>query len=167
MTQHIAKLLAVALAFAPADLNAQPRSTQSQDTIDVQHVMNAFHQATVDHDGTRLAALFVPHGSAWFNVLSDDAYARAVAKKPGTPKVRAGAFTDFAAFVAKSKAGLDPQHSNMHIHSDGTIASAYFDFRFLVDGREENRGSETWQLVKGAEGWRIAAITYSSTPASP
>jgi hypothetical protein len=32
------------------------------------------------------------------------------------------------------------------------------------DGKEQNRGSETWVLVKGTEGWRIAAITYSSNP---
>jgi uncharacterized protein YpmB len=34
----------------------------------------------------------------------------------------------------------------------------------VVNGKEQNRGSETWVLVKGTEGWRIAAITYSSNP---
>jgi hypothetical protein len=40
----------------------------------------------------------------------------------------------------------------------------YFDFSFLIDGKEQNHGSETWVLVKGSTGWRIAAITYSSNP---
>jgi hypothetical protein len=40
----------------------------------------------------------------------------------------------------------------------------YFDFIFLVDGKETNRGSETWVLVKSDGGWRIADITYSSNP---
>jgi len=44
------------------------------------------------------------------------------------------------------------------------LARSAFDFVFLIDGKEENRGNETWQLVKRADGWRIAAITYSSTP---
>jgi len=70
----------------------------------------------------------------------------------------------FAKFVSTSKASLDPRHSHVQIQSDGTIASVYFDFRFLIDGQMENQGSETWQLVKGTEGWRIAAITYSSDP---
>jgi len=49
-------------------------------------------------------------------------------------------------------------------NGDGTIASVYFDFVFLVDGKEQNRGRETRVLVKGSDGWRIAAITYSSDP---
>jgi len=28
----------------------------------------------------------------------------------------------------------------------------------------QNRGDETWQLVKTNDGWRIVAITYSSNP---
>jgi hypothetical protein len=52
-------------------------------------------------------------------------------------------------------------------NSDGTIASVYFDFVFLADGKETNRGSETWVLVRGTDGWRIAGMTYSSTPPMP
>jgi hypothetical protein len=55
---------------------------------------------------------------------------------------------------------FDPQHSNVAIHTDGTIAAVYFN----VDGKANNRGSETWQLVKAADGWRIASIVYSSEP---
>lgn len=53
----------------------------------------------------------------------------------------------------------------MRILTDGTIASVYFNFVFLIDGKPENQGSETWQLVKTGDGWKIAAITtYSSNP---
>lgn len=58
----------------------------------------------------------------------------------------------------------DPEHSNIVIHRDGTIAAVYFDFVFKSDGKINNAGSETWQLVKAADGWRIAAICYSSNP---
>ena len=61
---------------------------------------------------------------------------------------------------------FDPEHSNVVIHTDGTIAAVYFDFVFNVDGKANNRGSETWQLVNAADGWRIASIVHSSeTPA--
>ena len=137
---------------------------RAQDIADVQHVMDTFHHAVVTHDGSTLAALFIPEGSTWLNVLSEDAYARAKAKSPNVAKIRLGSYKDFAGFVSSSKDSLDPQHSHVRIQSDGVIASAYFDFVFLINGKVENRGSETWQLVKGAEGWRIAAITYSSDP---
>lgn len=62
---------------------------------------------------------------------------------------------------------LDPQHSNVQIHTDGTIASVYLNFVFVIHGKPENQGSETWQLVKASNGWKIAAITYSSNPNVP
>ena len=147
--------------------SAQTPANTAQDTIDVQHVMDAYHEAVVTHDGPRLAALFIPEGSTWLNVLSDDAYARAKAKSPDAAKVRVGSYKDFAKLVSTSKANFNPTHTNVRIQSDGTIASVYFDFVFLIDGKEENRGSESWQLVKGSDGWRIAAITYSSHPHVP
>jgi len=134
------------------------------DTVDVQHVMDAYHAAVVGHDGVRLTSLFIPQGSVWLNVLSDAAYARAKAKSPDAVKVRVGSVADFAKLVSTSKASFNPTHTHMVQNSDGTIASVYFDFSFLIDGKEQNRGSETWILVKGSEGWRIAAITYSSDP---
>jgi uncharacterized protein (TIGR02246 family) len=141
---------------------ATPTSTAS-DTVDVQHVIDAYHEAVLTHDGSRLANLFLPQ-SLWLNVLSDEAYARAKAKSPDAVKIRAGSHADFAKLVSTSKVSFNPTHTHLQENSDGTIASVYFDFIFLVDGKEQNRGSETWVLVKGADGWRIAAITYSSNP---
>src|ERR1700733_2928057 len=161
-------ILTAAASFAqspsPAESNeATPASTAS-DTIDVQHVIDAYHEAVLTHDGSRLANLFIPQGSMWLNVLSDEAYARAKAKSPDAVKVRVGSYTDFAKLVSTSKASFTPTHTHLQENSDGTIASVYFDFIFLADGKEQNRGSETWVLVKGTDGWRIAAITYSSNP---
>jgi hypothetical protein len=153
-------VLAIALLLSTT-IHAKDRA---QDISDVQHVMDTFHRAVVTHDGSKLATLFIPEGSTWLNVLSEDAYARARAKAPEVAKVRLGSYKDFAGFVSNSKDSLDPEHSHVRIQSDGAIATAYFDFVFLINGKVENRGSETWQLVKGAEGWRIAAITYSSNP---
>jgi hypothetical protein len=138
--------------------------TTAQDTVDIPHVMAAFHAAVVGHDGARLAALFIPEGSAWLKVLTADAYARLQASAPGTSKIALGSYQEFARFVSSTRAQLDPRHSHVQIHTDGTIGSAYFDFVFLIDGVAQNRGSETWQLVRGAAGWRIAALTYSSEP---
>ena len=168
-------ILMVALLLSTATFAGSPSSagrdestptSTAQDTVDVQHVMDAFHDAVTTHNGSRLAALFIPEGSTWLNVLSDDAYVRARAKSPDVAKIRLGGYKKFAEFVSTSKASLDPRHSHVRIQTDGTIASVYFDFVFLIDGKKENQGSETWQLVKGAEGWRIAAITYSSDPQS-
>jgi hypothetical protein len=78
-------IFAVALVFSAttfAQDSARTPATITQDTIDVQHVMDAYHEAVITHDGARLAALFIPEGSTWLNVLSDDAYARARRSRP-------------------------------------------------------------------------------------
>jgi hypothetical protein len=134
------------------------------DTVDVQHVIDAYHEAVLGHDGERLTHLFLPEGGMWLNVLSDDTYARAKTKSPDALKIRIGNYTDFVKLVSTSKASFNPTHTHLQQNSDGTVASVYFDFVFLADGKEQNRGSETWVLVKGTDGWRIAAITFSSNP---
>ncbi len=153
------------LAQSPAPVDGKNISSSlASDTVDVQHVMDAYHEAVVTHDGAKLSQLFIPKGSLWLKVLSDEAYARAKAKSADAVKVQVGSYEDFAKLVATSKASFNPTHTNVQVNSDGTIAAVYFDFVFLIDGKEVNRGSEAWQLVKGSEGWRIAAITYSSNP---
>jgi hypothetical protein len=149
---------------SPAENKSAVLAGNSSDTVDVQHVIDAYHEAVLSHDGTRLAHLFLPQGGMWLNVLSDDAYARAKAKSPDAVKIRVGNYADFAKLVSNSKANFNPTHTHLQQSSDGSIASVYFDFVFLADGKEQNRGSETWVLVKGSDGWRIAAMTYSSNP---
>jgi ketosteroid isomerase-like protein len=135
-------------------------------TAEIEQLMAQYHQAVASHDGARMSSLFIDNGSTWFNVLSDAAYARARAKDPAALKIRHSSFRDFAKIVSSSHATLNPEHSNLRIFTDGTIASVYFNFVFLIDGKPENRGSETWQLLKTNDGWKIAAITYSSNPSA-
>jgi ketosteroid isomerase-like protein len=163
-----------ALALLPIVLTAQtpvPFAAQTQtankhhaDETAIEQVMKQYHAAILAHDGTALTGLFLPDANLWLNVLTDSAYARAQAKSPTTQKVRVSSYRDFAKLVSTTSKSFDPEHSNVVIHTDGTIAAVCFDFVFNVDGKANNRGSETWQLVKAADGWRIASIVYSSEP---
>lgn len=148
------------------------QATEAQDArlsahakVQIEQLMAEYHRAVLSHDGTRLASMFIDKGS-WFNVLTDAAYARARAKNPAAVKVRTWTFQQFAKVVASSQVALNPQHSDVRILTDGTIASVYFKYVFLIGGKPENQGTETWQLVKASDGWKIAAITYSSNPSA-
>ena len=72
----------------PAKSNEVTPASTASDTVDVQHVIDAYHEAVLTHDGSRLARLFIPQGSTWLNVLSDDAYVLAKAKSPNLALVR-------------------------------------------------------------------------------
>lgn len=137
-----------------------------KDAADIRQVMAAFHHAVATHDGQGVSALFLDHGSTWVTVLSDQGFAAMKSKKPSVKKVRVGSYQDFAKYVSSTTKVLDPRHTDLRIMSDGAVASVYFHFDFMVDGKAENRGDETWQLVNTVDGWRIVAITYSSNPAT-
>jgi hypothetical protein len=135
-----------------------------RDVADIQRVMEAFHHAVATHDGKGVSELFLDHGSTWVTVLTDKAFTAARAKSASTQKVHVSSYQDFAAFVSSTTSDLDPHHADVRITSDGAVASVYFHFAFVINGKVENRGDETWQLVKTVDGWRIVAITYSSDP---
>jgi ketosteroid isomerase-like protein len=169
---HLSLYVLALLSIAAAAQTATPSMVQTEtatvhhsEEAAIEHVMKQFHDAVVAHDGATLSGLFLPDANIWLNVLTDAAYDRTQAKAANTSKVRVSSYRDFAKFVSTTPKTLDPEHSNIIIHTDGTIAAVYFDFVFKIDGKDENRGNETWQLVKAAGGWRIAAISYSSDPA--
>jgi ketosteroid isomerase-like protein len=168
------KLAVFAFALLPVALSAQtpaPSAAQTLSASDhradetaIEQVMKQYHAAILAHDGNALAALFLPDANLWLNVLTDSAYAQAKAKASTAQKVRVSNHRDFAKLVSTTPKSFDPEHSNIAIQTDGTIAAVYFDFVFNVDGKANNRGSESWQLVKTTDGWRIASIVYSSEP---
>jgi hypothetical protein len=173
--KHRLRYAVAIAAMAVASLALRAQETKSldvpasnaaghSDRSDIEQVMNSFHEALISHDGARLSNLFLPDASLWLNVLTDQAYEHVKAGTSSPPKVRVSNYHDFAKFVSTTTKNLDARHTNIVVHTDGTIATVYFDFVFFIDGQEENRGSETWQLVKGVDGWRIASIVYSSNP---
>jgi ketosteroid isomerase-like protein len=159
-------LAAIAQTQTPSVAPTETANKHEAQVAAIKQVMKQYHEAVVTHDGAALSALFLPDANIWLSVLTDGTYDREQAKGAKDPKVRASSYRDFAKVVSSTPKAFDPEHSNVVIHTDGTIASVYFDYVFNVDSKPENRGSETWQLVKAADGWRIAAIVYSSSPAA-
>ena len=163
-----------ALALLPIALTAQTPVTSAAQTqtanghradeAAIEQVMKQYHAAILAHDGTTLSGLFLPDANLWLNVLTDSAYARAQVKSPTARKVRVSNYQDFAKLVSTTPKSFDPEHSNLVMHTDGTIAVVYFDFVFNIDGKANNRGSETWQLVKTTDSWHVASTIYSSEP---
>jgi ketosteroid isomerase-like protein len=157
-------MASIAQAPAPSAAQTEAVNDHRTDEAAIQQVMNRYHAAIQARDGAAFSSLFLPDANLWLNVLTDSAYSRAQAKSTTVQKVRVGSFRDFAKLISTTPKHFDPEHSNLVVHTDGTIATVYFDFVFNVDGKANNRGSETWQLVKAADGWRIASIVYSSEP---
>ncbi|MFC4765086.1 hypothetical protein [Dyella koreensis] len=128
---------------------------------DLHRLIDDFQKAIVAKDGKALSDMFLPSGGAWVTVLSDDTYARMKAKSPNAPRYKLGSYTDFVQFVSTAKMPIEERFSHIRVETDGAVASVYFDFVFLEDAKENNRGSETWHVVKTDSGWKISSMTYS------
>ena len=157
------KQLLSAVLLAGAALTGQARAAGT-DEAQIRQVIGRFKAAIIAHDQNGLEALFVPDGGSWFEVLGEDAFRRIKARKPDLSRVHPDSYRHFATFVSGAKQPIEEQFENVRIHTDGAVAAVYFDFVFLVDGRRNNVGSESWQMVHTNDGWRISAMADSSYP---
>lgn len=160
--------LAIALAFTCLAAGAgagesapPPEPGREADLAALRQLVQQFQAAIVAHDGKALSGLFLPGQNFWLSVLDDGAYAAAKAKNPAARKVTASTSQKFADFVAASDKPVEERFTNVRIDTNGAVASVYFDFDFLVAGTVNNRGSETWQLVRSEDGWKISSMLYS------
>ncbi|MBB6241678.1 hypothetical protein [Rhodanobacter sp. MP1X3] len=125
--------------------------------------MDAFQTAIVAHDGTGLAAMFLPERGAWLSLMDELSYREVKVRRPELPRIQFDNFKTFCNFVGKTDKRIEEKFSNVRIDANDTVAMVYFNYVFLVDGIPTNHGDETWQLVRTEAGWKISSMLYSVT----
>ena len=161
MNNHLLSVLFAGLAGLAF---TSPARASGSDQAQIEQLIERFKAAIVAHDQKGLEKLFVAEGGSWFEVLGEDAFRQIKTRKPDLSRVHPDSYRHFAAFVAGAQQPIEEKFDNVRIQTDGAVASVYFDFVFLVDGKRTNVGSETWQLVHTNDGWKISAMAYSSYP---
>lgn len=146
--------------------------TQDQARRDIDCVIEAFRTAIIDKDKPRFLALFPGSGPVtWQSVIGDDHLRQLRLKEPGTGKADPDPDKTHLSFIdgiVGDKASKAETFDNIRIDTDGEIASVMFDYRFLSDGRETNRGQEAWHLVRTDAGWKIVSVIWSKrSPVKP
>ena len=149
------------LLFAAVLAASLAAPARAADTDAIRQVVQQFQSAIVARDGKTLGSLFVQDGGSWLSVLDDAMYAEAKAHNPAAKRLAPSTWRKFADFVQHSARPIEERFHDVRIDTNGTVASVWFDFDFLVDGKVTNRGSETWQLVRTDDGWKIQAMLYS------
>lgn len=157
MVRSLIFCIAVGMAVpAPAATPAQPG-----DVAAINAVVQQFQAAIHARDGKALGSLFLADHNSWLVVLDDGEYARAKARDADAAKVRKSTWKEFADYISNSKVPVEERFHNVRIETNGAVASVYFDFDFLNDGKVTNRGSESWQMVHDGQGWKIGAMVFS------
>lgn len=128
---------------------------------DIQNIVDRFQHALAAKDGATLSALFLTHDNSWLSVASERQLAAWRARGAAAQRVKPGNHAEFITRTIAQPERIQEKFSDIKIHTDGTIASVHFDFVFLKDGREINRGEEAWHLVRTDAGWKISSVIYS------
>jgi hypothetical protein len=79
----------------------------------------------------------------------------------GTPRVQAQGASTFAAAVGQGGDPWDEPVFAPQVQIDGGLAHVWTFYRFYVGTQFSHCGTNSIQLAQTADGWKIAAITYS------
>ena len=158
-------LLATALsATAQGTAYDRPPVSTSADVAAITQVTVDFRSALSRKDVPALSGLMLNPGILFASPPSP-AFVKS-RRERGSPEFNGaepGGFASFASFVAGSPVALEEKFYNIKITQDGHLAWVIFDFEFLAEGKVENYGVESWQLLKTAdEQWKIMSVVWSS-----
>jgi hypothetical protein len=151
-------LLAAACLAGPVHAADNPHAA---DVAAINQVVEQFKAAIIARDGKTLGSLFLQDHDSWLSVADEATWAAVKTRNPKARKVLPDSWKSFANFVQTSPKPVEERFYNVRIDTNGAVASVWFDFDFLIDGKVSNRGSESWQLVRAEEGWKISSMLYS------
>ena len=159
---RLRSLLLVAATAACFSMPAQAAdSGPAADVAGIRQVVEKFQAAIIAHDGKTLGGLFLQDHDSWLSVLDDATYADVKKRHPEARKVMRSTWKEFADDIQKGTKPVEERFYNVRIDTNGAVGSVYFDFDFVSDGKVTNRGSETWQMVRAEDGWKISSMLYS------
>jgi hypothetical protein len=154
-------LAATLCCAAPAWAAAADAPNHDADVAAINGVVEQFKAAIIAHDGKTLDSLFLQGHDSWLEVADDKTWADVKPRHPDARKWMTDSKRKFVDFVQTSTKSVEERFYKVRIDTNGAVGSVYFDFDFLSDGKVTNRGSETWQMVRDEDGWKIAAMLYS------
>ncbi len=153
-------ILALCLTSAAHAADPSGASGHPADVKAINTVIEQFKAAIVARDGKALGNLFLQDHDSWLSVADDKVWAKFKAD-PKARKVVPSSWKKFSEFIGKSDKPIEERFHNVRIDTNGAVASVWFDFDFLIDGKVTNRGSESWQMVRATDGWKISSMLYS------
>jgi len=146
----------------PAYAADRPAATaHAADVAAIEKVVEQFKAAIIARDGKTLGLLFLQDHDSWLSVADEAAWVKVKALRPQARKVVPSSWKKFTEFVQNEKRPIEERFYNVRIDTNGAVAAVWFDFDFLIDDKVTNRGSESWQMVRSDDGWKISSMLFS------
>ena len=136
--------LATAANFVFAGINVQAREAHAAARLGA---VDALFDAMAKHDVEASRKLIVPGAS--FVVVKPDG---AVAMEHDT---------DYLDSLATHKEAFRERIWNAQVTVQGDIAQVWAPYDFHLDGKLSHCGIDSFSMVRTAEGWRVAGVSYT------
>ena len=135
-----------------------PRDTQA-----INKVIEDFQTAIRNKDRKLLSTLVLNSNILFASPAGPEGIAIVRDKHDTTfDGLRAGGYGEFARFIGTAKETLEEKFYNVKITQDGHVAWVMFDYEFVENGKTQNYGVETWQMMKVADDkWKIASVMWT------
>lgn len=144
--------LLLSLALAPVRAQAPAANPAEQD---VRAVIAKLFDGMRARDTVALRSVF-------------DSGARLIATsvRNGVAEVEVTPISEFIRIIATAAPGplLDERIQNTEVKVSDNFAAVWTDYRFHVGERFSHCGVDSFQLAKGAEGWKIIALANTRRP---
>ena len=92
------------------------------------------------------------------STLAEGARFALVAERPDGPALGFEPLDGWLAAVAGSQGRWEERIYDVEVRVDGRVASVWAPYTFYLDGRVLHCGVDSFELLRGAEGWRITQI---------
>jgi hypothetical protein len=150
-------------ADAPAHIGRH--SSTPEDSAAIHQVITEF-QAAIKTKNPKLLSTLVLNSNILFASPAAPDEVRKVreSRDVSFDGIRTGGYNEFARYIGTTKEAPEEKFYNIKVTQDGHLAWVMFDYEFLADGKVENYGVETWQMLKTHDGkWKIASVMWSMT----
>ena len=165
------RLLSSICFLVLASCSSLPIPDSDPASAEIRQVIEAFRTSIIERDRERFLSLFLHDRVTWQGVNGDESLERLRIKLPKATKAPINPKSTHITFIdsiVKDPKRNEETFDNIHIDTDGDIASVYFDYVYLEDGQESNHGKESWLMVRSKLGWKIVSVVWSENdPVTP
>jgi putative lumazine-binding protein len=146
-----AALLALTLSAAPGSAAAQPAPAQSEaDRTAIVNVVQQLFDAMAARSSEQALKLVVPEGQII-----------ALREENGAATPRPRTLQAFADGLAGQKSSILERMWNPDVQLHGLLATLSTRYDFHQDGKFTHCGTDVFNLVKTADGWKVASGIYT------
>lgn len=163
-----ASMLLLASLCGAAQADGMPsyigrHGSSSEDTRAIEKVVEDFRSAIKTRNPRLLSTLVLNSAILFDTPTPPDAIAKVRETSDVTFNgIRSSGYRDFATFLGTTKNEIEEKFYNVKITQDNNVAWVMFDYEFLINGKAQNYGVETWQMMKVPEGgWKIVSVVWT------